>query len=80
MLLVGVAGIAQSWAAASASWPRWVLLGLLSLPLAIPLGRRIRSGAVGRDLIPVLAGTGRLALVYAVLVTAGLLISSWTAN
>jgi 1,4-dihydroxy-2-naphthoate octaprenyltransferase len=69
---------APSWIARYDTWPVGALLGLLSLPLAIPLLRRIRSGAAGGDLIPVLAGTGRLALVYAVLVTAGLVLSSWT--
>jgi 1,4-dihydroxy-2-naphthoate octaprenyltransferase len=50
----------------------WVLLALLALPLALrPLGR-VRSGATGRELVPVLAGTGTLQLAYAVLLTAGL--------
>ena len=51
---------------------------LLALPafwLARPLLKAVRSGARGRDLVPVLAGTGRLELVYAVLLTAGFALS-----
>ena len=48
------------------------LLGLLSLPLALPPARQVTGGASGRDLIPVLAATGRLQLVYAVLLAVGL--------
>ncbi|GAA1892058.1 1,4-dihydroxy-2-naphthoate polyprenyltransferase [Lapillicoccus jejuensis] len=54
-------------------WP-WALLGLLSLPLAVPLVRGLRSGATGRDLVPVLSGTGRLTLVYALLLGVGLVL------
>ena len=50
----------------------WALLPLLTLPLAAgPLGT-VRSGATGRDLVPVLAETGRLQLAYALLLGAGL--------
>ena len=35
----------------------------------------LRRGAQGRDLIPVLEGTGRTQLVYAVLLTLGLLLA-----
>jgi 1,4-dihydroxy-2-naphthoate octaprenyltransferase len=34
--------------------------------------QRVRQGVTGRELVPVLAGTGRLQLAYAVLLTAGL--------
>jgi len=50
----------------------WVLLGLLALPLAAMAVRPVRSGAVGRELIPVLEATGRTQLVYGVLVAIGL--------
>ncbi|MEO6204865.1 MAG: 1,4-dihydroxy-2-naphthoate polyprenyltransferase [Mycobacteriales bacterium] len=50
----------------------WALLALLSAPLALPLLRLIRSGAGGRDLVPVLAGTGQLQLAYGTLLAAGL--------
>ena len=48
------------------------LLALLSLPLALPPARQVAGGASGRDLIPVLAATGRLQLGYAVLLAVGL--------
>ena len=48
------------------------LLALLSAPLALgPLGT-VRSGATGRDLVAVLGGTGRLQLVYGLLLALGL--------
>ena len=54
----------------------WALLALLSVPLAAgPLGR-VRSGVTGRELVPVLAGTGKLQLGYAVLLTLGLALGS----
>jgi 1,4-dihydroxy-2-naphthoate octaprenyltransferase len=57
----------------------WALLGLLALPLAAKPVRVIRSGAVGRDLIPVLAGTGTLLLGYAVALSVGLVVAGLTA-
>jgi 1,4-dihydroxy-2-naphthoate octaprenyltransferase len=50
----------------------WALLALLSAPLAAPLLQRVRAGVTGRELVPVLAGTGRLQLVYAALLALGL--------
>ncbi len=54
----------------------WALLALLALPLAWPPLRAVRSAGQGRDLIPVLSGTGRLELVYAVLLALGLFLAS----
>ena len=51
---------------------RSALIALLSLVLAVPLVRRVRGGDLGRDLVPVLSGTGRLELVYGVLLAIGL--------
>ncbi len=48
------------------------LVALLSFALAWPLVRRVLSGANGRDLVPVLSGTGRFELVYAALLALGL--------
>jgi 1,4-dihydroxy-2-naphthoate octaprenyltransferase len=48
----------------------WLLLGLLSLPLAARAVNVVRSGAVGPRLIPVLRDTGLTELAYA----AGLLV------
>ena len=53
----------------------WSLLALLAAPLALGPLRRVRSGATGRDLVPVLGGTGQLQLAYAVLLAAGLALS-----
>ena len=48
------------------------LVALLSFVLAYPLARRVLRGAMGTDLVPVLSGTGRFELVYAVLLAFGL--------
>ena len=48
------------------------LVALLSFALAFPLARRVLRGAMGRDLVPVLSGTGRFELVYAALLALGL--------
>ncbi len=53
-------------------WHLWALLALLSFGLAVTPARRIWSGATGRDLVPVLAGTGLFELAYAVLFAIGL--------
>jgi 1,4-dihydroxy-2-naphthoate octaprenyltransferase len=57
----------------------WALLALLSLPLALSPARTVRAGALGRDLVPVLAGTGLLLLGYAVTLSIGLVLSAPTA-
>src|SRR5664279_4412978 len=49
--------------AAGALYPS-ALVALLSFVLAIPLWRRVLGRAPGRDLIPVLSGTGLLELAY----------------
>ena len=54
----------------------WALLALLALPLAAGPARIVRGGALGRDLVPVLAGTGKLLLAYAVLLSLGLVIAA----
>lgn len=54
----------------------WALLVLLAVPLAVPPVRRVLGGATGAELVPVLGGTGRLQLAYAVLLTSGLLIAA----
>ena len=56
----------------------WALLGLLAIPLAVRPVRVVRSGAAGRDLIPVLAGTGALLLGYAIALSAGLVVAGLT--
>lgn len=49
-----------------------VLVALLALPLAVRAGARVLRGARGADLVPVLGETGRLQLVFGVLLAAGL--------
>lgn len=71
-LYVALVGTAFVVALALAAVTPWVLLALLAAPLALGPLQRVRSGVTGRDLVPVLAGTGRLQLAYAVLLTAGL--------
>jgi 1,4-dihydroxy-2-naphthoate octaprenyltransferase len=52
--------------------PAVSLLPLLALPLVAAPIRRVRSDAEGRDLLPVLAATGRLQLVFGVLASVAL--------
>src|SRR5699024_7015253 len=51
-----------------------VVLGLPALLLALRPVRAVLGGAAGRDLIPVLGATGRLELVYSLLLLGGLLL------
>ena len=50
----------------------WALVALGALAFAVRPMRALRSGATGRDLVPVLAGTGILQLAYAGLLAIGL--------
>ncbi len=50
----------------------WALVALAALPLAVLPVRAVIRGAIGADLIPVLAGTARLQLVFGALLAAGL--------
>ncbi|HEU4676134.1 MAG TPA: 1,4-dihydroxy-2-naphthoate polyprenyltransferase [Motilibacteraceae bacterium] len=54
----------------------WALVALAAVPLAAPPLRALAAGATGRELIAVLAGTGRLQLVYGVLLGAGLALAA----
>lgn len=63
----GVAGVA--WLATP-----WALLGLASIPWAIRPIRIVAGGAIGRDLVPALSGTGVLVADYAVSLSLGLVI------
>ena len=71
--------LAAAWAlvpvTAALSTP-WALLGLVSVPLGLAPARTTLAGAAGRDLIPVLIATGRLLLVYSVLISVGLLVGA----
>ncbi|TFV61373.1 1,4-dihydroxy-2-naphthoate polyprenyltransferase [Mycobacterium sp. PS03-16] len=50
----------------------WCAAGLLALPLAVRAARPVRSGAGGRELIPVLRDTGLAMLAWAVAVALAL--------
>jgi 1,4-dihydroxy-2-naphthoate octaprenyltransferase len=51
------------------------LIALAAIVVAIRPVKIVRSGAIGRDLIPALAGTGRLLLIFAILLSIGLAVS-----
>jgi 1,4-dihydroxy-2-naphthoate octaprenyltransferase len=51
-------------------------VALLAFGLAVKPLRALRSGATGRDLVPVLAVTGILELAYAVLLAVGLAVAT----
>jgi 1,4-dihydroxy-2-naphthoate octaprenyltransferase len=53
----------------------WLFLPWLSLPLAAPLVRRVRTRTDGPSLNEALAGTGRLQFVFCLLLGIGLLLS-----
>jgi len=53
----------------------WILLSLLALPLALPLGRTLRERRDGPALNQLLADTGRLLAVFSLLLSIGLLLS-----
>jgi len=53
----------------------WLMLPFLALPLAAPLVRTVKSRTDGPSLNEALAGSGRLELLFCVLLSAGLLLS-----
>ena len=53
----------------------WLLLALLSLPLAAPVVRAVRTKTDGPSLNEALANAGRLELAFCVLLSAGVLLS-----
>ena len=71
-LYVGQLALAPALALAVAPWHPGTLLALGSVALMAPAVRRIRGGAAGMGLIPVLRDTGRAELAYGVLFGVGL--------
>jgi len=57
---------------AGANPPNQASLAVFASVLAVRPMRTLRSGALGRDLIPVLADTGKLLMLYAVLLAVGI--------
>jgi 1,4-dihydroxy-2-naphthoate octaprenyltransferase len=53
----------------------WAALGLVGFVVAVPVVRTVRSGAVGRELIPVLAGSARLQMVAGTAFAVGVALS-----
>ncbi len=72
LLYAALVGLAFAVALGLTAVTPWALLALLAAPLARGPLQRVRGGVTGRELVPVLAGTGKLHLAYAVLLTAGL--------
>jgi 1,4-dihydroxy-2-naphthoate polyprenyltransferase len=70
-LLLGAAFVTPVVLAVAGQSP-WVLAPLLAAPMAVPLLRTVRSFGDRRELNPVLKGTARLALVFALLFAAGM--------
>ena len=75
-LYVGLLVVAALAVLGMSAFHPWVLLGLLSLPLAWRAVRVVTSGASGRDLVPVLLSTGLFEVAYAVTVAVGLALSA----
>ena len=64
--VLAVAGVVHT------PWPWGLFLPVLAAPLALAPTRLALSDAEGRALLPVLAATGRLQLVFGVLLAAAL--------
>ena len=74
--LLALAYAALPLTAAFADGPWWIMLGLLSIPLAARAADPVLTRTDGPSLNAALARTGALLAVYSVLVAAGLLIAS----
>ena len=67
--------IALGYVAALSIGSPWILLTLLTAPIALGLVRGVLGDVQGRDLIPYLAKTGKLQLLFAIIFSASLLLS-----
>jgi 1,4-dihydroxy-2-naphthoate octaprenyltransferase len=70
LLYVGLLVLAH--VAAVATLIPTTLLTLLALPMSFSISRQVLSGISGKDLIPVLGGTGKLQMFFAILFAIGL--------
>ena len=70
-VLIGILGLVDSQ-----DWPVAGLLGLGALPAAVAPLRAVHAGAAGGALVPVLVATGRLLLVYGILLAAGIAVGA----
>jgi 1,4-dihydroxy-2-naphthoate octaprenyltransferase len=64
-MLVGFADAGHDW---------WLLLPLISLPVALIVTRTVMDGTSGRELNPMLKKSGQILLAYGVLLSIGLLV------
>ena len=71
MLAVAFLAAPLPWVLGSLS--PWLLAAWLAVPLAVPLERTVRTRTDGPSLNAALAGTGRLQLVFCLLLSAGIL-------
>jgi len=71
LLLILIAIAAMIWAA---TFTPWALLAMIGLPFAWRANRVVAGGAKGMELIPVLRDAGLTELLYAVGLTAGLVL------
>lgn len=72
-VLIGILGLVDSQ-----EWPVAGLLGLLAIPAAVVPLRAVHAGAAGGALVPVLVATGRLLLVYGILLASGIAVGALT--
>jgi 1,4-dihydroxy-2-naphthoate octaprenyltransferase len=70
--LMYVALLALAHLAAIATLIPTALLTVLALPMSIAISRLVLSGISGKDLIPVLGRTGKLQMVFSILLAIGL--------
>ena len=70
--LMYIALLALAHLAAIATLIPTVLLTVLALPMSIAISRQVLSGISGRELIPVLGRTGKLQMVFSILLAIGL--------
>jgi 1,4-dihydroxy-2-naphthoate polyprenyltransferase len=76
MYLLCLVGAFVAVIVASVVWKTWpVLVALLAVAVAVAPVKLIRSGALGRELIPVLGATGKVQLAFGALLTIGLILS-----
>ena len=61
--------------AVCAFWTPWALVGLIALVLAIRPVSHVRSGAIGRTLVPVLEQTGKVQLAMGAALTVGFVLA-----
>jgi 1,4-dihydroxy-2-naphthoate octaprenyltransferase len=71
-LYVGAVVLALASVGLVAWWRPYALVALAAVPLAGRPSQLVLAGAEGRDLLPVLAATGRLQLAVGVLLTVGI--------